>query len=238
MNLSTITMAKLALSPVLIAQALSVRRKALHLPEPTGVRTGLAPGPGENPTRVLIVGDSSAAGVGTDRQDQALSGQLAQAMSLHGPVHWRLEAKTGATTASTLGHLQRLPSEPYGIALSVLGVNDVTRCAQLGQWRSRQAQIRQILRDRFSVQHIVVAALPPMEHFPLLPNPLRWILARDAHRFNDALIKDIATEPDASFVRVEMPYQPDYSARDGFHPSAQAYALWADHLARHIHARL
>ena len=54
---------KLALAPVLVAQALRTRRRAPVLPEPAGPRQGCV-GQGESELRLLIAGDSSAAGVG------------------------------------------------------------------------------------------------------------------------------------------------------------------------------
>ncbi|EEX09439.1 hypothetical protein SL1157_1477 [Ruegeria lacuscaerulensis ITI-1157] len=53
---------RLPLLPLLAAQALMVRQRALRLPEPSGPREGRQ---GRGPRlRLLIVGDSSAAGVG------------------------------------------------------------------------------------------------------------------------------------------------------------------------------
>ena len=64
---------KLMLSPLLVAQALATRRRAPELPEAQGAREGAL---GERvPFRLLIVGDSSAAGVGVRTQDQALVGR-------------------------------------------------------------------------------------------------------------------------------------------------------------------
>src|SRR4051812_15874048 len=62
---------KIALAPLLVAQALATRRRAPVLPEAEGARDG-ALGAADAPTlRVLVAGDSSAAGVGVARQDQA-----------------------------------------------------------------------------------------------------------------------------------------------------------------------
>ena len=57
--------AKLMLSPLLVAQALLTRARLPRLPEPDGERHGVV---GEGaPLRLLILGDSSAAGVGSLR---------------------------------------------------------------------------------------------------------------------------------------------------------------------------
>src|SRR5439155_419110 len=81
-------LAKLALLPLLVAQGRHVRATALKLPEAAGERHGVA-GSGRVALRVLIVGDSSAAGVGVGTQDEAFAGQLAQALVRH------LQGQTG-----------------------------------------------------------------------------------------------------------------------------------------------
>ena len=63
--------AKLLLSPVLVAQAVVTRGRMPRLPEAAGPRQGEV---GSGPLlRLLIVGDSSAAGVGVAQQRDALS---------------------------------------------------------------------------------------------------------------------------------------------------------------------
>ena len=90
--------AKLALMPLLIAQGRRVRGTALKLPEAAGERRGVA-GTGKVALRVLIVGDSSAAGVGVGTQDEAFAGQLAHALAERtgAAVGWQLVATSGHT---------------------------------------------------------------------------------------------------------------------------------------------
>ncbi len=54
---------RVALGPLLVAQATRLRRTALELPEPRGARAGTI-GRGTPVLRLLVAGDSSAAGVG------------------------------------------------------------------------------------------------------------------------------------------------------------------------------
>ena len=81
---------KLALAPLLVAQAVRTRKRAPVLPEPAGPRQGCV-GQGDGvELRLLIAGDSSAAGVGVAHQDQALAGHLSRALHHHTarPVRW------------------------------------------------------------------------------------------------------------------------------------------------------
>ena len=71
---------KLALAPLLVAQAVATRRRAPVLPEAAGRARRRASATARPALRLLIAGDSSAAGVGVARQEQALVGHLARAL--------------------------------------------------------------------------------------------------------------------------------------------------------------
>lgn len=225
-------LARAPLLPVLLAQAISVRRKAMSLPEPPGARNGNA-GSGP-PLRLLIAGDSSAAGVGAASQKQALSGQLVSALAQHYHVTWRLAAKTGATTKSTLASLAQFTPERFDVVVTALGVNDVTRVVSRRRWIARQQTLHQLFRDRFGATRIFASGLPPVGLFPLLPQPLRWMLGQHATRLDTALADITAQTPDLRHIPFNFPHDPAYVAQDGFHPSPLAYSHWATELARRI----
>lgn len=220
--------AKLLLAPILIAQALRVRKGAQMLPEPPGARQGTA-GSGA-PLRLLIVGDSSGAGVGSDHQSKALSGCLVSALTTDHHVTWRLEAKTGATTATTLDTIATVPRAAYDVAVVALGVNDVTSMVTGRQLLTQRAQLYHILRNDFGARRIIVSGIPPLKHFPLLPQPLRWVLGCTADRFDAALAAQVGIE----YLRFNIPFDADMMARDGFHPGPTAYHIWAQTIADHI----
>ena len=213
-------------------QAVAVRRRALILPEPPGERSGSA-GSGA-PLRLLIIGDSSAAGVGAPLQNAALSGQLVNALGPHFRLTWRLEARTGATTKTTLARFSRLPPEPFDVAILALGVNDVTRAVTRRQWIGRQQALHRLLQDRFGVRRIYVSGLPPMGLFPLLPQPLRWVLGAQAKRLDGALAEVGSKDNPVCHVPFDFPHQARFFAEDGFHPSPVAYTHWADVLKKLI----
>lgn len=228
------TLAKVTLAPVLLAQARKVRRSALILPEAAGARAG---GPADHPPdhpragaarqRLLILGDSSAAGVGAVRQEQALSGGLARLLP---QVAWRLEARTGATTASAFGALDTLNGAQFDCVLVVLGVNDVTHMVPQRRLLAQRHALYHRLISGHCAKRIVVSGLPPMGAFPLLPQPLAWVLGRQAARF-DAALADQAARMGHSYLRHHARFDVGLMAADGFHPGPVAYQLWAERLA-------
>ncbi len=230
--------AKIMLSPVLVAQAVATRARLPRLPEPEGQRHGVT---GRGPLlRVLIAGDSSAAGVGVQHQRDALAQRLAKNLAAAAGVRvaWRLLARSGLTTAQTLALLrdedQTVPHSDTDVAVVVTGVNDVVD--QLPSRRAVAAReaLTNWLRNGCGVQHVVFAPLPPVHHFPGLPQPLRWVAGADARRHNAALQEWVSTRGDVSCVDMEMPLNCGVMASDGFHPGEPVYRYCASTIAAHI----
>jgi lysophospholipase L1-like esterase len=220
---------RVPLLPVLAAQGLAVRRKAQLLPEPIGPREGRA---GRGPRlRLLIAGDSSAAGVGAGTQDQALSGRLVKHLARHHAVEWRLEATTGHTTRDTLERLQAIDGT-FDAVVTALGVNDVTRGVTYARFVERQNQLARILTQRFGARRVVVTAVPQMNRFPSLPHPLAWVLGRQSERLDRGLQQVVAAHPQLRHLSLDLPDDPALAAPDGYHPSPKTYAIWAESAAR------
>ncbi len=219
---------RVPLLPVLAVQGLSVRRKAQLLPEPTGPRQGRD---GRGPRlRLLITGDSSAAGVGAGTQAQALSGHLVSRLARHYSVEWRLEATTGHTTQDTIDRLKDLEG-PFDAVVTALGVNDVTRAVTRKAFAERQAQLLDLLTNGLGARTVVATAVPQMNRFPALPQPLAWVLGRQAARLDDGLQQVVAAYSQARHLTLDLPDDPALAAPDGYHPSPRTYALWADEAA-------
>lgn len=228
--------AVIGLAPLLIVQALYVRAVTPRLPEPAGDRSGIN---GSGPLfKLLILGDSAAAGVGVSTQSEALSGQLVSALDADFRVSWKLIAQTGQKAKDIVAKLEILPSEMFDVVVTSIGVNDVTHGTDAKKWMNQQVRIVELLRSKFHSQHIMLSSVPPMHLFPALPQPLRWYLGRRAERFNRALKKLAAGCRQCEFVAINFPLERAYMAADGFHPGTPAYSIWAQYVAAIIRSRL
>jgi lysophospholipase L1-like esterase len=227
---------KLVLSPLLVAQALTTRRRALVLPEADGPREGrLAGGEGEA-VRVLVAGDSSAAGVGVTHQRHAVAGYLTATLQrrLRRPVEWVLRARSGLTTRQLHELLQAEPPPAIDIAVIVTGVNDVIDQVPSGRAVQHRAAIADWLLERRLARHVVFAPLPPIDRFPLLPQPLRRVLGADARRHDAALARWASRRQNVSHLGIELDLSADAMAEDGFHPGEPVYRACGEALALHI----
>jgi len=235
---------KLALLPVLLAQGKRVRAHALRLPEASGERSGVA-GSGTVSLRVLIVGDSSAAGVGVATQDEALSGQLAQTLAERSgaAVGWQLVASSGHTVQDACDALRSADLAPADLLVTAVGVNDVVGQTPTARFLRSLDELHALAVARAGVTHAWHCGLPKMGEFPLLPAPLRWVLGRDAAHLDSALAQHLAGN--SKRLHLPLPSTPQamdgdsglpegWMARDGFHPGPLGYRNWGRQVAEAI----
>ncbi|MGM8935225.1 SGNH/GDSL hydrolase family protein [Pseudomonas neustonica] len=220
--------------PLLLPQALWVKRTALRLPDASPPWQGLVPGrtPSAPPLRLLLLGESTVSGVGVDRQADALAGQLAaQLAAITGrPVQWQALGRNGADAQACLQDLlPQVLDQRWDLALLVLGVNDTTHLTSRRQWRTRLACLLAGLSSR-SVQ-VGVTAVPPLGRFTALPQPLRgWFGLRSGLLDRD--LRQVAARQHALYLPLDLSFESAYLARDDFHPSAAGYREWAAGIAR------
>jgi lysophospholipase L1-like esterase len=237
--------AALPLAPLLVWQGRRVRRDTPKLPEAEGAREGRVGADRiGRPLRLLIVGDSSAAGVGATLQSDALSGRLTVLLgaSLLRPLDWRLVARSGITTREALGLLDETPADPFDVAVVALGVNDVTAVRLVSRWLDDVERLQARLHARHRVRRVLWSGLPPMHRFPALPQPLRGVMGLHARALDAALGRWCAARPGglrplATHVPMPAMTDPALVATDGFHPGPGAYRVWADALAPHVLGR-
>jgi lysophospholipase L1-like esterase len=225
-----ITVYKAILGPVLLVQGRRARRKALRLPEPAGPRSGVVGGAGAGAPalRVLFVGDSSAAGVGVDHQDEALAPQTAAFLCRHigAPVQWQLLAKSGINTHEALALLAANELKPADLLVSSLGVNDVTSQRSPQQFLADYRLLIERTVRATGARAAIINGLPPMHAFPAMPQPLRWYLGACAARLDALLQRWVERDNALAYVSLQWGGAGEM-ARDGFHPGAAQYRHWA-----------
>jgi lysophospholipase L1-like esterase len=226
---------KLVLSPVLMAQAMSTRRRAPALPEAAGPREGQL-GSGTGALRVLIAGDSSAAGVGVAHQEQAFAGHFTRTLQRRSgrALRWRLRARTGLTTQQVHELLHSDPPPVADIAVVLTGVNDVINLVPVPRAVAHRAALAEWLLDHGRARAVLFAPLPPINQFPLLPQPLRLVMGQDARRHDEAMAQWAGGQRDVFHCPLTLQLAPGAMARDGFHPGEPVYRACGEQLARYV----
>ncbi len=221
--------------PLLLPQALWVKRTALRLPDAAQPWQGCEQPEGVSnvePLRLLLVGESTVAGVGVASQAEALAGQLARqlAQATGRTIEWRACGRNGARAAECRSELlPAVAGQSWDLVVLVLGVNDTTHLTPRWRWRTEVCALITALGA--SGAQVLVSAVPPLGQFRALPQPLRaWFGLRAG--LLDADLRRLAAHSGAGYCTLDIPFQAHYLARDGYHPSAEGYRLWAGGIVR------
>ena len=221
------------LFPLVIPQALRVRRTAPRIAGASGANAGVC-GTDAPQLRILAIGDSIVAGVGAGTMDGALAGATAAALSqrLARTVAWCANGKIGAGVDKVrLQLLPAVPVESYDAVVVSVGVNDITGLYRSARWADALGGFLDALRQRFPQATILLAGIPPLEGFPLLPFPLRWLFGLRGKTFDTLARREIALRDNMLFVALDFDPQPDKFSADGFHPSRASYAEFGEALS-------
>lgn len=215
-----------SLIALLFPQALWVRRTAPRFPAAAGGSTGET-GQGASTIRLLAVGDSIIAGVGARTLRHALVGQTAAhlARATRARVAWTACGRIGATSRNIEQRLlPQIEGDSFDAILVSTGVNDVISLHGLERWRNDLEALLNALSVRWPEAVISFSGLPPMQHFPALPQPLRAVFGLRARQFDQELRRLLEHYPQASHVPLDFEALPGSFSDDGFHPSERSYA--------------
>ena len=252
------------LAPIYLYQGIKVKRDTVRLPEPEGERHGqVRLDHGTSSTidandrllSVMVVGDSAAAGVGSDNQRQALAGKLIPALQQQPIINrhfdaliWSVQATTGHTSFDILRRLYVLPKPDKAVdvmAISV-GVNDTTANISTTTWRKHIEEIITIAQRKFGVKALIFSRLPQMAQMPALPKPLNSFIGAKADKLDNVLQQICTDHKGVTYMATDFARMiEEHSngtpidigvmfASDGFHPSSLMYGYWAQQLAELI----
>ncbi|ENX15843.1 hypothetical protein F894_00835 [Acinetobacter sp. CIP 51.11] len=219
----------------LVIQGNRVKKNTLRLPEPEGAREGQT-GTG-NKLSLLILGDSAAAGVGVEHQDDALLGAILHELKDDFEIDWKLQAKTGDTSSKVIHALDQIGVQHYDVIVTSVGVNDVTKLIPVEVWIQKQEQLYSKIQQKFSPKLIIAAGVPPMNMFPALPNPLAWLFGQYAKQMNQQLENFVNQQVNMQWIEYDIEKYRAMNlqmAADGFHPSKEVYTLWGQEVAGKI----
>lgn len=223
------------LFPVLLYQGKLARRTTPRLPEAGGSPCGQY-GEGAPARRVLVIGESTAAGVGIETHDQGLASQLAREIHQRTgqTIAWHTYGVNGIRLGALLRELETAELPEADVVLLSMGVNDTTGFTPRFRFRQQLRELRRLLASRYSGP-ILLLSVPPMHLFTALPSPLRYVVGWRARQL-DKVYQHLARNAPADFVYLDYPTvtDPALLASDGYHPGPKGYEFIAGAIASRI----
>ncbi|WP_434742930.1 SGNH/GDSL hydrolase family protein [Micromonospora sp. SH-82] len=219
---------------VLAGEALVARHRRYAQPE-LGLALRATVGRSGAPVlRLVLLGDSSALGVGVARLEETVGGQLAHLLA-EGPtgrrVHLSSVGVSGSRSVDLSTQVARaLLGERPDVALVLIGANDATGFGRPADVAAHLGLAVHRLRE--ARVEVVVGTCPDLGAARAIAPPLRQVVGWSGRRIADAqtvavldaggTVVDLAAETGPVFRA-----DPGTFCHDGFHPSADGYRLWA-----------
>lgn len=205
---------------------------------------------GRDRLRMVVLGDSTTAGVGVERAEDALPYLIARrvAEAERRDVHVVSYGWAGARAADLVR--QQLPRaiEPLratetdsflagaGVVVIVIGSNDATHNTPPGRFRDSLRTVLDGIRDTAPSARVVLAGIPAFRGALRGVEPLIF-LADQYARLLRSVSRVEADRAGAAYADLARDVPPlirgrtDVLSRDQFHPSVVGYAAWADVIA-------
>jgi lysophospholipase L1-like esterase len=203
-----------------------------HVPSADGLYgAGLAT-PVNPPLRLVMLGDSTAAGQGVHRAGQTPGALLASGLAAvaEQPVLLRVVAVPGATSEDLERQVTEAVADTAGppdVCVIMVGANDVT--SRTPPTRSVRCLAAAVRRLRTAGAEVVVGTCPDLGTVEPIQQPLRWLARRTSRQLAAAQTIG-AVEQGGRTVSLGDLLGPEFAAHprelfgpDFYHPSAEGY---------------
>jgi lysophospholipase L1-like esterase len=220
-----------ALATALAAEVMAARRHRFVASEPPLEISGTIGPEDGDPLTLVVLGDSSVAGVGADAAEDTLTYGVAKALSDQYRVSLHALGVSGSRLADVVG--RQLPQvhglEP-DMVLVCVGTNDVTHGTTLREARRQLRLLVDGLAEVAPDAKVIVSGLPPAETAVAFHRPLRDLLGLRALLFTrlyraELTPHGISVFDIAKLTRSAFHGKREMFSADRFHPSSAGYAF-------------
>lgn len=226
------------LFPVYAWQGTKIRGTTQRMSPPPHKGCLLIKGNAKKPTlNILLIGDSSAAGVGVDDIEQSLGGHFCRLLSekTKRSVNIRIAGNNSATAGTlrdfVVPHLQH---KIYDYILLNVGTNDSKNFHTGRRFCKEFGTLIYALKAKWPEAKIIWSGIIDLEKLEMLPKPLNKILGIRSriHNKNGEILCDErgAIAPGNKDWKVIT----ENFSNDGFHANPLGYERWARGIANYI----
>ena len=220
--------ALLPFAPFLYLQGKYVRRKIGRLPDASGETKGKV-GTEKPFAKLLIIGESTAAGVGARTHETGLAGNFSKFLSakVSKSIEWQVIGKSGITVKETIHELvPKIPNEKFEYILVALCGNEVLKLRSPHTFRRDMKKLLGILKEKHEGATFFITNAPAVRLSPILPFPIKQILGH-LSALHDRNAQEFTAEMQNVFYFNQPTYVPADFFADGIHPSEKGYEVWS-----------
>ncbi|MDA4847083.1 SGNH/GDSL hydrolase family protein [Hoeflea poritis] len=224
------------LMPVALFEGIKLRARTQRLHPPDGQSHGIVGDDREPDYRILVLGDSSAAGVGADRLEDTIGPQIAAVLHERtgATVAWH-RAGSNSAICEQLRDLvvPNLERHDYTHVIIAAGTNDAKNFLTARRFKRGFGGLLYAVKAKWPEATIIWSPVIDMRTVPALPPLLAQILEMRVRIIN-RVGRQLCPERFAiAAPRLQPPDSSGFSS-DGFHAGASGYRYWAELLAQTV----
>jgi lysophospholipase L1-like esterase len=227
-------------SPLLYFQSKKVRKEVPDLPEASNPK-GLIQYEGKAKFNLLVIGESTMAGVGIKDHQDGFACHLGNQISehLHQTVSWEVQAKSGYTAKQIHDLLlPKIEMKQADLIVIGTGANDAFSLNTPNHFAKEVDKIISQLRRSYSLCPIVFISMPPVSYFPAFTKLMQFCIGNWV-KFNGTKLESILKDGQQIYFMKDDIKPEDWFDKydhfnnihdmfsDGVHPSKMTYQLWA-----------
>jgi lysophospholipase L1-like esterase len=181
---------------------------------------------------VLIIGESTAAGVGASSPETTFAARIFNHTERKFTIYNL--GKNGLKAEQLTWLFQKSETKlatSFSKTIILIGANDCFKFTPPKKFSKEMATFIQFLIREKGVKDITIPLIPPVQVFPGIPGIMRFFLGWHRRILTKELKKLERTIPELSFENYETDTAVEFYAEDGVHPSDLGYELISKTLA-------
>jgi lysophospholipase L1-like esterase len=228
------------LLPLLYYQGKKIKASVPRLAEAQGVE-GLVTIGSAKTIKIIVIGESTIAGVGVETHEIGFAGTLAKelAAKLNVNVNWKVYAKSGYTAKRVTEKLiPSITEREIDLIVIGLGGNDAFALNSPNRWSRQIVALIDAVKNKFGETPITFTNMPPIKEFPAFTSLMKYTLGNLVELLGEELERTIADKSNVYYqsntitlkdwtVRMNIDGNEKDFFSDGVHPSQLTYQTWA-----------
>lgn len=237
----------LPLLPIMYFQGKDLKENAMRLPA-AKESSGRVDIGSDQTLKVLLMGESTMAGVGVEFHKDGFAGSFARELSSisQSNVEWQVFAQSGFNLKQLIKHvLPKVPISDFDLIVIAMGANDAFQLNSPKTWRKNIEKLIDRCQEKFPNTPIGFCNMPPIKLFPAFPATLRLTVGNLVELFGKELIQ-ICTEKNKVYFdsqtidlndwlhQLDGDQNTDSFFSDGIHPNKLTYKIWGEEFAKFV----